>query len=124
MYSVIIKSSFKASHAVKMPDGTIEKPHWHDWKLASSFSRESLDELGFAIEFGHCQDIINSAIETLNNKNINELEIFTQNYPTTELIAKFIFEQIATRLLGTGITLDHIELTEQPNCLVRYSSQQ
>ncbi len=121
MYKAILKSSFRASHAVKMPDGTVEKAHWHDWKLTSCFSRDSLDELGFVIEFGLCQEIINSATTTLANQNINELGIFSPNYPTTELIAKYIFEQIATRLPSTTIKLDYVELTEQPNCLVRYS---
>ncbi len=121
MYTAIIKTSFKASHAVKLPDGTIEEPHWHNWKLTSSFSKYSLDEFGFVIEFGYCQDIINSAIDILAYKDLNKLEIFTKNHPTTELIAKFIFEQITMRLPATEVKLDYVELTEQANCLVRYS---
>jgi len=123
MYTVIIESSFKAWHAVKMPNNSIEDSHWHNWRLKTSLSKSSLDEFGFAIEFGECEKIINLAISKLAEKNMNTLDYFASIYPTTELVAKYIFEQINSKLPFQDVLLDYVELTEQENCRIKYSPQ-
>lgn len=120
MYTVIIETQFQASHFVRMPSGKIEEPHKHDWHLSVAVKTEQLDENGFAVEFLQLKKIIDQTIKQYDNKNLNELEIFNSNIPTTELVCKNIHREIKKRL-PSDVYLDYTLLQEAKGFYVKYT---
>jgi 6-pyruvoyltetrahydropterin/6-carboxytetrahydropterin synthase len=120
MYTVIIKESFEASHHVRMPCGSIEPPHCHKWKLETAVSCKDLDENGFAVEFLSLQKLIRKTVSNLNGKDINNITYFQANFPTAEIVSKYIYDSIK-KSLPSGVTLEYTLLEEAPGCIVKYT---
>ena len=51
MVAISVDIDFKASHAVKLADGSSEEPHEHDWKVRSQVSSEKVNKNGFVMDF-------------------------------------------------------------------------
>lgn len=119
MFTVVIESEFKASHAVKMPDGSIENAHSHDWKLKTAVVSEKLDEFGFAVEFGQLQSAIKRVTDKFEGKDLNSLEMFENRFPTTEIIAEYLYNRIKDAVKDI-VCLKYVKLTEAVGCSVRF----
>ena len=120
MYSIIAEIIFRAGHFVAMANGVIEESHCHNWKLQATVSRPDLDGDGFVMDFHHLQRLMQKAVGPLEKQeNINDLDGFVQAYPTTERIAKYLYDQLITNL-PAGVVLAQISLWETPDCLAVY----
>ncbi|MFI4912075.1 MAG: 6-pyruvoyl trahydropterin synthase family protein [Sedimentisphaeraceae bacterium JB056] len=122
MYTVILKENFRASHYVRMPDGSIEKPHNHDWKLEVAVSTEELDNNGFAVEFLSLQDTIRNVLKKLDSRDLNQIDDFKPNFPTTEIVSKYVYDNIKKHL-PFGVVLEYTLLEESKGCYIRYTEQ-
>jgi len=105
-----------------MPDGVFERTHSHQWHVSVAFSAEVLDKDGFAFEFSLGQRLISSAVSEIAGKDINKCEVFAGKIPTTEVLAKYIYQNIK-KGLQLPVKINYIELTESPGCTVRYTEQ-
>jgi 6-pyruvoyltetrahydropterin/6-carboxytetrahydropterin synthase len=122
MYTIIIKESFEASHYVLMPDGSLEPPHRHLWKLEVGVCSEKLDENGFAVEFLSLKKIIKNVLREIEGKDMNNIADFATNYPTAEIVSTYIYNNIKKHL-PSGATLDYTILEEEEGCFVKYTDK-
>jgi 6-pyruvoyltetrahydropterin/6-carboxytetrahydropterin synthase len=53
-----------------------------------------LDELGMGIDFKVLKKHVNQVIDQLDHRNLNEMEAFAEVNPSSEHIAKFIFDKL------------------------------
>jgi hypothetical protein len=51
VYEVLVESSFVARHGIRLPDGTVEPDHEHDWRVTARFIGEELDDCGLLVDF-------------------------------------------------------------------------
>lgn len=92
MFTITIKRNFNASHA--LCGGSSEERHKHNWRLEVQFISEKLDDSGCVIDFLAVDKVLTELSSAIEGKNINELEYFEKISPSTENIAKYIFEKI------------------------------
>lgn len=121
MYTVIEERTFHASHAIQYPDGTWEEPHPHDWILRVHVCAYALDHVHLVVDFLVLQEMINHALAPFEGKIINDVPPFSEGIsPSTEYLARLLFEAISAQLNTPRIWLHKVELREAPTSWAVY----
>ena len=94
-------SSFAAAHNLKDFRGKCENLHGHNWKVEVVLRGESLESNGILVDFGEVKAATRQALEEVDHKYLNELPFFSQNNPSSENVARFLFEKLSAKL-NTG----------------------
>jgi 6-pyruvoyltetrahydropterin/6-carboxytetrahydropterin synthase len=120
MYSTTVEIVFKASHFLRLPDNQKEPRHEHDWKVAATVESQELDAYGMVIDFHKLQKLLKQAVEPLGQAaSINELPDFQNGNPSTETVAKYVYDKLADKL-PAHLALRKIVLWETPDCRACY----
>lgn len=119
MYQVTVSGWFAAAHQLRMPDGSLEPLHGHNWKAAVTFEGPSLDEMEVLVDFTHVRRRLDALLETLHDKNLNDLQPFRSKNPSAERVAEFLAERMGVNL-GEGVRLSSVEVEETPGCVARF----
>ena len=98
MFEIIIKEDFAAAHSLRNYKGKCETLHGHNYKVWVKVSAPHLDELGLAVDFKDLRKILKTIILKLDHNYLNKLAPFKKNNPTSEVIAKYIFDNITGQL--------------------------
>lgn len=114
MFTVTIESCFWASHQILLPDGSKEKSHAHNWKIAATIQSQNLDDSQTVLDFHILKDLLNRTWEQIINHN-NALP----DNASAEMVAKYVYE-ILKPMLKNNIQLESITATEQPGCSAKY----
>ncbi len=117
MYYVYVQTTFCAMHRVRLPDGTLEPLHGHDWGIRACFSREELDALGMVVDFDQARAALEGIAAGWHHRNLNELPAFEGVEPTAERVARIVYEVLRRDGL---VTVCRVEVTEAPGCVAAY----
>ncbi len=121
MYEVTVKKSFSAAHLLKEIGGKCEELHGHNFLVEVSVAAESLNEEGLLIDFRVVKRWTNEVLEQLDHKYLNEVEYFKNMNPSSEQIARFLYEKIGEKALQANVTLSRVTVWESENSCVTYS---
>lgn len=98
MYSVKVEASFSSAHNLRGYKGKCERLHGHNWKVEIAVSKSKLDKTGMVLDFGFLKDKLSAVLEKLDHEYLNNLTYFKKVNPTSENIAKYIFDQLKSFL--------------------------
>ena len=101
IFEVKVVSSFAAAHNLKDFRGKCENLHGHNWKVEVVLRGTALEQNGILIDFGEVKASVREALEEVDHKYLNELSFFVQNNPSSENIARFLFQTLSARF-NTG----------------------
>jgi 6-pyruvoyltetrahydropterin/6-carboxytetrahydropterin synthase len=121
MYEVTIKRSFSAAHLLKEIGGKCEELHGHNFFVEVSVGGESLNEEGLLIDFRLLKRWTDSVLDELDHKYLNELICFKEKNPSSEHIARFLYDRIAEKTRQANVTLSRVTVWESENSRVSYS---
>lgn len=121
MYEVTIKKSFSAAHLLKEIGGKCEELHGHNFLAEVSVAAESLNEEGLLIDFRVVKGWTDEVLEQLDHKYLNELDYFKNRNPSSEAIARFLYDRIGEKALRAKVTLSRVTVWESDNSRVTYS---
>lgn len=121
MYEVTIKKSFSAAHLLKEIGGKCEELHGHNFLVEVSVAAESLNSEDLLIDFRLVKGWTNDVLELLDHKYLNELEYFKNINPSSEQIARFLYDRISEKSRPAKITLSRVTVWESENSRVSYS---
>ena len=94
MYDIFVKTHFSSGHHLRDYPGSCELPHGHNWKVTVTVRAHELDELGMGIDFKVLKTHVKQVIDELDHRNLNEMEAFAELNPSSEHIARFIFDNL------------------------------
>ena len=121
MYRVQVRRHFDSAHALRGYQGPCERLHGHRWQIVACVEREGLDALGMAFDFGELKAALDGVLASFDHCLLNESPPFDRINPSSEQIARVIFERLAERLPGVG--LKYVEAWESPDAWVTYSPE-
>jgi len=121
MYELIIESEFSAAHRLREYDGACERLHGHNWRVELVVSGEKLGQLGMVADFRELKRILREVLDRFEHTFLNELPEFKEQNPTTENLARTVFEE-CSRLIPEGVTVRSVAVWESPRCGARYSA--
>lgn len=107
MYILTVEDTFASAHQLRGYKGKCENIHGHNWKVVLSIKGTKLNNIGLLMDFHDIKSILKKTTDLIDHKNINEVPPFDKINPSSELIAKFISDQIAEELKKHG---DHIQI--------------
>ncbi|HSG98994.1 MAG TPA: 6-carboxytetrahydropterin synthase QueD [candidate division Zixibacteria bacterium] len=121
MYEVFIKTHFSAAHHLRDYTGKCANQHGHNWLVEVYCRCEELDRVGMALDFVDLKREVNELLESLDHKDLNELEYFKKHNPTSENLAKFLFDRLAEKLDDERVRVMKVVIYETPNCGASFS---
>ena len=68
--------------------------HGHNWNVEAVFTYQGLDKDGLAIDFHDAKRFVHDVIDELDHSYLNEHRSFKKTNPTSEIVAKYIFDAI------------------------------
>jgi 6-pyruvoyltetrahydropterin/6-carboxytetrahydropterin synthase len=119
MYEIKVKSSFSAAHNLKNYKGKCEHLHGHNWAVEAVFRYEALDKDGMAIDFRLAKKVLKTVTEKLDHSYMNELKIIKHINPTSENMARFIYDSVKKK----NKNIYHISVWENENSCATYSEE-
>ena len=120
MFELKIISQFAAAHQLREFHGKCERLHGHNWKIEVYVKGERLGEEGLLIDFGIIKENTKKALQELDHKFLNDLPFFTETNPSSENIARTIYNEMKSALKDAPVTLDSVEVWESPESGVEY----
>ena len=121
MYRLTIHTHFAAAHNLRHYQGDCENLHGHNWKIEVTVAARELDQAGLGVDFKILKRQTKEILELLDHKYLNELQPFRELSPSSENIARFLFEQLGPRLNSTNITVEKITVWESDYACASYS---
>lgn len=97
MYEIRVKANFSAAHNLKNYHGKCEHLHGHNWVVEAVFGYKTLDKNGMAVDFRIAKKELKDVLEKLDHSYLNKARILKGINPTSENIAKFIYDSIAKK---------------------------
>jgi len=120
MFELTVKSSFAAAHLLREYDGKCENIHGHNWLVEVKVAAKSLNEVGLAIDFKDLKAATERVLQHLDHKCLNEVEPFDELNPSSENIARWIFESLKQHLCDTRVSLKQVSVWENPDCCATF----
>ncbi len=121
MYELTIESEFSAAHRLREYDGACENLHGHNWRVELVVAGETLGPLGMLIDFRDLKGLLHEILGRYDHTYLNELPDFKAKNPTTENIARDVFEQCAKRV-PQGIRVRRVTVWESAKAGASYSA--
>lgn len=120
MYELTIISDFAAAHNLRFYEGECERLHGHNWKVEVTVAGRRLDRSGLAMDFKVLKKILENILERLDHKYLNEIMPFDRENPSSENIARYIFNQFKKEIKGKGIKVARVRVWESDNAAATY----
>lgn len=122
MFEVSVSGKFVAAHQLRLPNGTLEPRHYHNWRVTATFAGQSLNNAGLLLDFNEIKPRLDELLAILFDRDLNELPAFAGRPPSAENVALHVARQLGG-LLPEGIRLTCVEVEEAPGCVARYRPQ-
>lgn len=116
MYSIKVEGIFSSAHNLRGYKGKCEELHGHNWKVEVAVLHNKLDKTGMVLDFKYLKKELNKALEKLDHRYLNNITYFKKVNPTSENIAKYIYDNIKSRILG----LKSVTVWESENSSATY----
>ncbi len=123
MYELKILSQFAAAHQLREFGGKCEHMHGHNWKVEVCVQGDELDETGLLIDFQELKAATARVMENLDHKFLNEVGPFDLLNPSSENIARHIFESLQQELAKPGVRVSRVTAWESDTACASYTAQ-
>jgi 6-pyruvoyltetrahydropterin/6-carboxytetrahydropterin synthase len=100
MYEILVEEKFDAAHCLRGYSGNCERLHGHTYRVQALLRVEKLDEIGMAVDFRKVRTVLREAIALLDHQYMNDLPEFSQENPSAENLAKYIYGKLARKYAG------------------------
>ena len=122
MYRLKVSDYFSSAHYLRNYHGKCENLHGHNWRVELTVEGERLNESELLIDFKDLKAILKEILSELDHRLINDHPYFREKNPSSENLARFIFERAKSKLSGfEGITVKEVAVYETERACAIYS---
>ncbi len=119
MFEITVKSDFAAAHRLNNYQGACENLHGHNFIVEVSVRCRKLDESYIAIDFKELKRLVKDITDRLDHTYLNDNDYFQKTNPTSEMIAKYIYENLKESLKN-GCKPSSVSVYETQNSKATY----
>jgi 6-pyruvoyltetrahydropterin/6-carboxytetrahydropterin synthase len=120
MFEVSIKSHFSAAHHLKGYAGACAAFHGHNWEIEVFLRGCDLDDTGILVDFRDLKVAIGTVLDDIDHADLNEVEAFKEQNPTSENIARFLYGELSSKLNCDRYNITKISVHETPGTTASY----
>jgi 6-pyruvoyltetrahydropterin/6-carboxytetrahydropterin synthase len=121
MYVIRILSDFSGAHRLRTLHGKCEELHGHNWKVEVSVAARRLNKEGIVMDFRLLKKKVEKILKSLDHTFLNDLPYFSRKEPSSENIAKYIFDRLKAELKGHPAILKEVTAWESETSSATYS---
>ena len=120
VYNLTVRSSFAAAHRLREYEGNCEQLHGHNWRIEATVESSLLDDRGMAMDFRSIKGALHDILSGMDHKYLNEIPPFTSRNPSSENLARYIFEEMEGKIPPPARLL-RIAVWESDDCRAEYT---
>ncbi|NWF92044.1 MAG: 6-carboxytetrahydropterin synthase QueD [Syntrophaceae bacterium] len=120
MYEITVVSHFSGAHRLRHLHGRCEELHGHNWKVEVSVVSARLNKQGVVIDFQVLKHRLEKVLKPLDHTYLNDLPHFSKHEPSSENIAKYIFDRLERELKGSNASLKSVTAWESETTSATY----
>lgn len=120
MYEITVLSHFSGAHRLRYLHGRCEELHGHNWKIEVSVVSSRLGKEGVVIDFKILKEKVEKVLRSLDHTYLNDLPYFSGKEPSSENIAKYVFDKVKGELKGNHATLKRVTAWESETSCATY----
>jgi 6-pyruvoyltetrahydropterin/6-carboxytetrahydropterin synthase len=98
MYELMVEDSFDAAHALRGYEGPCENLHGHTWKVQVFIKGDKLNKVGLLVDFKEIKNKLKEVLAEFDHKYLNDLEPFKTENPSSENMARIIFQKLKKKI--------------------------
>ena len=126
MFSLTVRSNFMIAHSLpREAFGPAQGLHGATFVTEVSFRRRALNDDAIVLDIGEAGKVLESVLEGLNYKNLDEHPDFAGKLSTTEALAQYIADAVAAKIRvgddGRELAGLDVTLREKPDAWASYS---
>jgi len=119
-YELMIETHFAAAHSLRDYPGDCARLHGHNWRVELYVMCEKLDNLGLAVDYKVLKRELKAAIAAWDHYNLNDVAPFNTVNPSSENVARILYEEMAKRLDDGRLHVSRIVIGETCTARVTY----
>jgi 6-pyruvoyltetrahydropterin/6-carboxytetrahydropterin synthase len=123
MFEIGIVAQFEAAHRLRGDFGPATRLHGHTYSVELSVRGESLRSDGTLFDISVLQRAAGEAVGKLDYRDLDEVEGLSGENTTAEVVARFLFQQVAPGLRGQGLSLLRAQVWESPQAYAAYEDE-
>lgn len=120
MFEVSLKSHFSAAHHLKGYPGECAAFHGHNWEVEVFLRGSDLDETGILVDFRELKKAVEAVLEEIDHSDLNQVEAFKEQNPTSENIARFLYNELSESLNCDNYEMARVSVHETPGTTASY----
>jgi 6-pyruvoyltetrahydropterin/6-carboxytetrahydropterin synthase len=120
MYELKIVSDFAAAHRLNNFYGKCESLHGHNWKVEVFLLGDRLDDAGLVKDFGVVKAKAREVLGELDHQFLNELPAFRQQNPSSENLARYLYEQLGKAINDESVRVSRVSVWESESSCASY----
>jgi 6-pyruvoyltetrahydropterin/6-carboxytetrahydropterin synthase len=114
IFEVYVQTHFSAAHRLEGYPGDCSRTHGHNWIIDVFVRCSALNDIGIGIDFRDIKLSVKEVLSNLDHFDLNELEPFRETNPTSENIAKYLYQELSRRLNSSTVKISKIKVSETP----------
>jgi len=120
MYELTVEVGFAAAHQLRGYKGNCENMHGHNWRVQVNVMAERLNEIDIAMDFRDLKRIAGEVVAPLDHVFLNDVFPFTEKNPSSENIAKWIFDSLKKKINDGTLRVGAVTVWESENASASY----
>jgi 6-pyruvoyltetrahydropterin/6-carboxytetrahydropterin synthase len=117
MFRIRVIDYFSSAHNLRGYEGNCERLHGHNWKVEVELADEKLDNIGMLVDFKVLKKSLKKLLNELDHTYLNEHPYFKEVNPTSENMAKYIFNRLKEDF---GSLVYKVSVWESHNAVAEY----
>ena len=98
MFELKAQMYFSAAHHLLNYDGACENQHGHNWLVEAYVKGKELDKSNILIDYKVIKANLKEVLDYLDHKDINELPEFKEISPSSEVLARYIYNRMKEKI--------------------------
>lgn len=120
MFEIDIERSFSAAHRLKGYHGDCSAIHGHNWNVTVYARARELDNIGIALDFRQLKKGLDDVLAAFDHKDLADLPEFQSVNPTSEALARLIYQRLAAKINNADVKIDRVRVCESPGSGATY----
>ena len=118
MFEISIKDNIASAHYLRGYEGRCKDLHGHTWKVEVVIESKKLDKIGMVVDFVELKKKLKEFLKPIDHVCLNDLAYFKKNNPTTENIAKYIYDNFQEKI--KPLKIKYVQVWESDSSSVVY----
>jgi len=122
VFHLTVRDHVMIAHSLPHPSfGPAQNLHGATYVVELTLWRDTLTAESIVIDIGEAADVLKQSLSDLDYRNLDEHPDLVGTLTTTEAVAEFITERVASSLQGRGLSKLDVTLREHPDAWAGYT---